>query len=244
MAVEQHIIELIPEYVLGLLDPVESQQVEQHLQACAACREEEQAHRQVVGLLAYSAPQKDPSSKLRQRILQVPGTQAIQATEKPIPNQFWQKLAHFFGSPSPGWVALTVFLFAAWLLSALLLGAQIYQLRAELARQSPLQVIALKGTESAPEATGVLIVSVDGTHGALVVDRLPKLDEANEYQLWLIRDDHRESGGVFSVGKSGYGVLYVSSEEPLSSYPSFGITIEPAGGSPGPTGEKVLGGDL
>ncbi|RJQ80137.1 MAG: anti-sigma factor [Desulfobacteraceae bacterium] len=32
------------------------------------------------------------------------------------------------------------------------------------------------------------------------------------------------------------------SPRPLNSYRTFGITIEPRGGSPGPTGSKVLGG--
>jgi anti-sigma-K factor RskA len=35
-----------------------------------------------------------------------------------------------------------------------------------------------------------------------------------------------------------------TSEQPLKAFSTFGITIEPAGGSPGPTGDKVLGGGL
>ena len=54
----------------------------------------------------------------------------------------------------------------------------------------------------------------------------------------------RTSGGVFSVYDEGYGVLKIDAPEPLISYQNVGITIEPAGGSPGPTGERVLGGDL
>jgi anti-sigma-K factor RskA len=36
----------------------------------------------------------------------------------------------------------------------------------------------------------------------------------------------------------------VSADQPLGSFQSFGITIEPFGGSPQPTGEKILGIDL
>jgi anti-sigma-K factor RskA len=32
--------------------------------------------------------------------------------------------------------------------------------------------------------------------------------------------------------------------EPLLKFQAFGITVEPTGGSPGPTGEKVMGGEL
>jgi hypothetical protein len=63
------------------------------------------------------------------------------------------------------------------------------------------------------------------------------------FGLALNSDGLRTSGGVFAVNPEGYGALWISSPEPLSSYPAFGITIEPVGGSPGPTGEKVLGGN-
>jgi len=47
------------------------------------------------------------------------------------------------------------------------------------------------------------------------------------------------------VNEEGYGSIVVSSQEqPLISYSDFGVTVEPAGGSLGPTGEKVLGGEL
>jgi anti-sigma-K factor RskA len=88
------------------------------------------------------------------------------------------------------------------------------------------------------------VVSLDGEHGTLVVDGLAALGEEQQYQLWLIQDGQRTSGGVFSVSEEGYGSLWISSPEPLSSYSTFGITIEPAGGSPGPSGDKVLGNAL
>jgi anti-sigma-K factor RskA len=107
-----------------------------------------------------------------------------------------------------------------------------------------MRIVSLTGTDAAPGATGTIVISQDGEHGTLVVDGLPPLDEAFQYQLWLIKDGQRTDGGVFSVDSEGYGALWVSSPAPLSSFPAVGITIEPAGGSPGPTGDKVLGGSL
>jgi hypothetical protein len=49
---------------------------------------------------------------------------------------------------------------------------------------------------------------------------------------------------VFSVTPQGYGCLLILSPLPLGSYQRLGITEEPAGGSPGPTGRRVLGGSL
>jgi anti-sigma-K factor RskA len=107
-----------------------------------------------------------------------------------------------------------------------------------------MRIVSLAGTEAAPDAFGTLIISADGEYGTLVVDGLPPLDEGYQYQLWLIKDDQRTDGGVFSVNHEGYGALLISSPTPLSTFPAFGITVEPAGGSPNPTGDKVLGGSL
>jgi anti-sigma-K factor RskA len=114
----------------------------------------------------------------------------------------------------------------------------------ESAELEEFTTMALVATDYSPNSTGMLVISSDGEYGVLVVDELPVLDESQQYQLWLIYDGQRTSGGVFSVNDEGYGSLLIDSEQPLSSYPAFGITIEPAGGSPGPTGDKVLGGEL
>jgi anti-sigma-K factor RskA len=75
--------------------------------------------------------------------------------------------------------------------------------------------------------------------GTLIADHLEPLSPDQQYQLWLIENGDRLDGGVFDVGDDGYGSLTVRAPEPLDSY-AFGVTIEPAGGSPGPTGPRVL----
>jgi hypothetical protein len=40
-----------------------------------------------------------------------------------------------------------------------------------------MRIVALQGTEVAPDATGTLVIS-DGEHGGTLVDRLPPLDPA------------------------------------------------------------------
>jgi anti-sigma-K factor RskA len=125
--------------------------------------------------------------------------------------------------------------------SNLLLWRQVNTLSA---RQANMQIVNLSGTNAAPAATALIVISLDGQHGTLVADDLPPLSEQQQYQLWLIdKDGKRTSGGIFSV-KDGYGSVWVHSSQPLISYPAFGVTIEPKGGSPAPTGEKVLGGQL
>jgi len=91
---------------------------------------------------------------------------------------------------------------------------------------------------------GTLIMNQDGEYGTLVVDKLSALDDNQKYQVWLIRDGQRTSGGLFSVNTQGYASLEIVVPRPLLDYQAIGITIEPAVGSPGPTGTKVMGGDL
>ena len=105
-----------------------------------------------------------------------------------------------------------------------------------------MRVIDLAGTANAPTARGKIVVSTDGKYGTLVVENLEALDPSEQYQLWLIKDGKRTSGGVFSVDEKGYAAVVIDAPLPLVEYSSFGITIEPAGGSPGPTGPKVMGG--
>jgi anti-sigma-K factor RskA len=140
-----------------------------------------------------------------------------------------------------GIAALALVLILAF--SNLLLWQQLNRLQSRLPTNK-LTLVTLLGTDAAPEASGLRIISADGRNGTLIVDRLAALDDAHQYQLWLIRDGKRTNGGVFSVSQTGFGTMKITAPDSLANYPAFGITIEPYGGSPGPTGEKVLGGEF
>ena len=123
------------------------------------------------------------------------------------------------------------------------LGQQVQQ----LSKPTPTlgyRIVHLEGTQAGQDASGLMVITDEGKAGTLVVDGLPALDATRQYQLWLIKDGKRTSGGVFSVDTNGYGAMVVISVLPLVEYPSFGVTVEPFGGSPAPTGQKVLGGNL
>jgi anti-sigma-K factor RskA len=98
------------------------------------------------------------------------------------------------------------------------------------------------GTDNAPDAWGTLTIT--GDDAVLSVAELPPLDESEQYQLWLVRTDGtRDSGAVFSVEPDGSAEVPVTLALPAEDYIRCGITIEPAGGSPGPTGPGVLRSD-
>ena len=239
MVNEPHVSELLAAYALGSLDEEEQVQVAGHLTACADCRAELLSYEAVAGRLAFAAPDAAPPAALKQQILG--GIQTPHQQPAVGPQRSWrQQLAGFFRTSAPAWrvasLALVVLLVITnvwWWQRAGREGSGV--------PGAGMRVIAMAGAETAPDAVGTLVISADGEYGTLVVDGLPALDPEHQYQLWLIRDGQRTSGGVFSVNPEGYGSLPIPSPEPLSSYAAFGITIEPAGGSPGPTGDKVLG---
>jgi anti-sigma-K factor RskA len=241
MANELHVIELIPAYALGCLEAEEAGAVAGHLADCAQCRADLQTYQEVVGEIAFSVPQFEPPPRVKAGLMA--RLQAGAQTPQPDwQRPSWrQRFASALANLSPAWAVASLALLAILGVSNLLLWGEVRELRAS---QPPLRVVTLQGVGNAPQAIGMVVMSVDGASGTLVVDRLPDLGEAQQYQLWLIRDSQRTSGGVFSVTSDGYGWLWIHSTQPLASYSGFGITIEPAGGSPGPTGERVLGGDL
>jgi anti-sigma-K factor RskA len=84
------------------------------------------------------------------------------------------------------------------------------------------------------------LYNCDGDQAILVVYGLPQPPAGQVYQLWLIHNGQRDSGGLFTVDDKGYAVLLVRSLHRFSEYQAIGVTNEPAGGSPGPTGTRVL----
>lgn len=238
---EEHVSDLLPGYALACLDEAEVAQVKEHLAACTACRAELRTYQALADQLPLAAPQVEPPGRVKAAVMDRIQAQTRPATRpQPFPS-WWQAFSGWARQLTPAWSLASLVLVLALAASNLLLWRQVDR----MSRQQPaLRVVNLAGTGPAPAASAVLVISLDGQHGTLVADDLPNLPDEQQFQLWLIdKDGQRTSGGVFSV-RDGYGSVWVGSPEPLASYPAFGVTIEPAGGSPAPTGEKVLGGGL
>ena len=233
---QEHVVDLIPGYALGSLDEEEKQAVTRHLSGCDGCRAELLTYQAVTDQLGFAVPARTPPAALKARVMD-----KILAQNRPAqPARERRGIGEMFRFLSIAWSLASLAIVLALVVSNLSMARQVRELQA-VVHQTDFQTLALAGTDATPDASGVIIISPDGRYGTVVVEQLPTLDEAHQYQLWLLKDGERTSGGVFSVGRAGYGSMYVRSPEPLNSYTSFGITIEPAGGSPGPTGEKVLG---
>lgn len=242
MSTSIHVIDLLPAYALDCLDEEDLVRVSEHLAVCAECRAELRSYQAVTDQLALAVPDADPPTHLKRRLMDHIQPTRPKAFSHPR-SSWWQRWTEFMQRTTPVWGLASLFLILMLAVGNLLLWQRINQAETPTQAQA-MRTVTLAGTQAAPGATGLIIISLDGRHGTLVVDDLPPLDPEQQYQLWLVQDGQRTSGAVFSVSRDGYGSVWVSSPQPLSSYSAFGITIEPAGGSPGPTGDKVLGGTL
>ncbi len=231
MSDERAIQELLPGYALGSLEPEESALVSEHLVRCRQCRKLLASYREVTGSLALVVADHDPPASLEARILE-------KIAAGPTVRRF--QGAPRFRHP----IAAAV---AAVLIVALA-ATNIFLLTAPLRSNRPgvpgLVTVALAGTSAARGAYGTIVIDRDDNRGVMAVRGLAPLDPGRRYQLWILRGNERRSGGLFSVTDDGYGSLQIAVPEDFTGFTGFGISIEPSGGSPSPTGERVMTGRI
>ena len=235
-----HILDLLPAYAIGGLDPDELQRVEEHLLSCSICRNELSAYQAVADELSLAVPMATPSVKLKVRLLQrlqSARPQVKAQVSHPMPARpFWERVL-------PAWGLASLVLILGLAAMSFILWQRVNNLEFATA-PGGMRAVPLSATNAAPGATGFVLISADGDDGALVVDGLPPLGEHEEYQLWLIHDGERTSGAVFSTDERSYAGTRIRATRSLLAYSAVDITIEPAGGSAQPTGRQVLSGPL
>jgi anti-sigma-K factor RskA len=251
---EAHVFDLLPGYALGILDEADASTVSRHLPGCITCQKELETYSDTTRQLVLAAAQPTPAPDLKAKVLYRVNSAAERTAplvSKPtLPNAasprmgFMDSLRVIFAHPvgaALGVLALVLILFLG--ANNYLLGQRVNDMQARAPAEN-MQVVRLAGSDNAPLAVGYVLVFKDQKYGSLAVTHVPLLDADHQYQLWLIQDGKRISGGVFSVNEDGYGNLEVAADRPLDTFQAFGITIEPRGGSTQPTGKKVLGGNL
>lgn len=229
------IFDLLPAYAISALDSEESAQVFQHLAVCPICREELRTCEEVAAQLTLAvAPQVAPPHSLEERLMQ--GIHGRASRPLAAAARRSTVLRRLVLLPAIRWgvagVALIVLVF-------------VIALKSDLAgTPGRAQTVTLIGTDAAPDARGTFILDAPNTARLEVVGLQP-LDQSQQYQLWLVQsDDTRDSGAVFSVQPDGTAVVPVALPQHIDAYRALGITIEPAGGSPKPTGARVLAGEF
>jgi anti-sigma-K factor RskA len=235
----QPFIENIPAYALGALDAEESAALEAHLQACASCRDDLAAYRQISGGLLMAIPPKAPPAALRQRLRkQLPSAQRTNR-----PRWAW--------SFNPLTIGISIFILLALNLFSLFQMQSLQRQQTQLMRglqtsQTALAMLAYPGTQSLPisanNISGALLFDKDRNVAVLIVWNLPHLQNNQTYQAWLIdRQGGRTSAAIFDVDPTlPFTSVTVMSPDELSTFTGLGVTVEPRGGSKQPTGPRLF----
>jgi anti-sigma-K factor RskA len=231
--------ENIPAYALGALEPDDTAAMEIHLRTCEACRAELTAYRRVSQGLLGALPPQAPSPELRKRLREKVGGRRTGARTK---------TAWSFGQVAMGLAMLVLLgLNLVSFIQLRNLQSQQANLQHQLqSDQNTMNLLAYPGTQSFSfqngEITGALVINKDENKAILICWGLTPLPAGQTYQAWLVQPDGvRVSAAVFQSRQAqAYTSWKISAPQSLNMFSSLGVTVEPAGGSPQPTGQRVL----
>ena len=105
-------------------------------------------------------------------------------------------------------------------------------------------LILMDGLEVNPTGYGKVVWDKDNGQALLQVANIPRVPTAKEYQLWFVVNNQPISAGVFAVNDPEQDNFFKISEFQQGGTGAFAITLEPEGGSPLPTGDMYLLGNM
>ena len=261
MSEHDHLRELAGPYVLGILDEDERRVFEQHLPLCEECQREVADIRLVSEGLAHTVEPVAPPPQLRARILAA--AQATPAVARKTAETKAAMTAFPWWLAAAASVAAIVFGGLWWTTSQRLEVAEgeLASTRQQLAQTQGLMASAQSVADHARKQLDILsaqdVVRVDlvgqavspSAAGRIYWSRsrgltfsatnLPRLSTGQVYQLWLVTSPAPVSAALVSpdaAGRFDAILLGATSVEPSA----FALTVEPDGGSPGPTGAMYL----
>jgi anti-sigma-K factor RskA len=231
--------ELIPAYALGATDAEEVERLDAHLGVCKDClallSEYQQLHDDLLWTVRPVTAPPHLALGLRQRLVQEGRTSRRDSWLMPL------RLPALAGLAAA--MVLLVVSNLYWYSRTAQTEQQVSVQATAIAALAVAPSVELQGDAPAPNARGSLHFRPDSNIAVLRVYEMPALAEDKAYQVWLLRDGQRDSGGLFQV-EQGEGILVITSPRPLREYQGLGITVEPVGGSLGPTSPRVIGGTL
>lgn len=227
-------------YALNALDPDDIPALETHIKTCASCQATLTEYQRVSAGLLAGLPPRPPRPALK-RILaaQLPGN------ANNVRARFTSWSLAQFAMAGAVVLLLGINLFSLFQVRSLQ-DQQAEMTRQQETEQTALSILAYAGTQSLPVSgeglTGSLLLDRDRNAAVLFVWDLPLLTPNQTYQIWLIDPQgKRISAGLFNaVTGRPITIFELSSPKPLSNFTSMGVTIEPRGGSPQPTGPRIL----
>jgi anti-sigma-K factor RskA len=227
-------------YVLGALPEEERLSFEDYLAAHPERQAEVDELGAVAGLLAFSAPEQEPSQELRSRVMEMIETEPRRVGGHSTFARFGDYLS--VKSLALGAAALLVIGLLSWNLT--LQGqvedaqSQVQNLQGQVADAQAQQTrtIELKGAWAEQGATAE-VASMQKNEIILVARNMPSVPEGRTCQIWVISDDVPKPSGLFQPDGNGTATPITNS---ITKADVIAVTVEPAGGSEQPTSDPVL----
>ena len=259
MSAEDRYRELVP---LAALDGEEALEFRLHLETCAACRAELDEFRRVAAGIAAGVTPVPPPPELRQRVLAAAGMSPAS------PGRSRSRVAPWLGSLAAAAAAL---LAVSLVLTrqelarererSRALAAQAEQARRELAGlrhaldearsvhdlvvQPESRLTLLAGLPSAPGARGRVLWNASTRAAVLIASGLQPPPPGKAYEVWVIGESKQPvPAGVFRPAADGTALVKLPPVEETARPRTFAVTLEPAAGSPSPTGPMMLAGSV
>lgn len=209
--------ELIPAYSLGATDPDETRQVEAGLKDCPGLAEELAEFQASLIGLARAVPQVDPPAAVLEGLMQ-------RVTPRRTSRRGW-------------WLA------AAAVLGLIFVVNNLYWIdRLNQAEQKNARALSLPAADNgqASGATAAVLWTPNGGEAVLTANSFPAVEAGRVFQGWVRRGTTVQSLGTFQVNADGSGVLIFDAALLEGAFDALGVTIEPTGGSDGPTSPPVV----
>lgn len=245
--------ELAAAYALDAVDASERAALDALHAQDADFRREVDAFREVGALMAYAAPTVAAPASLRDRILgEARGVRSIASApserEKPATRARWVTVAPWLAAAACA--AFGVFAYSGMQDARgamVALSGELTQVRTELQEKDrtltafmgpEVHVVSLAEANNKPTAR----VYWNHTRNVFIVTafNVPRAPEGKTYQLWAISKSLKApvSMGTFNTDEDGRATIIVPVGTAVSSIDVVelcAMTLEPAGGSPGPT---------
>jgi anti-sigma-K factor RskA len=254
---------LLPAYALNALGPEEESMVESHIDGCPWCSALVREHFQAAAALSQAAEQLEPPPALKDRIIRAAKRRPQRQRERVSGfslNRFVLGAASTFA----------VLLLAAVLTFGIMMSQQIDDLQEEnagLVAQASLaseedeklmnlvkeqrsvsyilastdrQVSLIQGPAAEPEAQGMLMLSSEVGPGVLMAKGLEPAPTGKAYYVWLVRNGERVTVGSFTVDESGWGMVTLWPEQPITVFQQVQVTEEVMGSSSPSSSSPIL----
>jgi hypothetical protein len=240
-------------YALDELTGVERQELEDHLQSCAACRRELHALRGDLGLLGLTSSGPQPPARSKDRLMRAIAAEprGVSLPDTAPRRSLWAMLVPTFAA-----LGLLLVVVVLWRGNGLMkdqlaeLGnrnqdqsIQLEQMNQQLTLlTSPDAVhVALNPQKAPKQPSGTAIFSPSQKRMIFMASNLGPVPEGKAYELWIIPSTGAPiAAGVFKPDDHGNAIMMDHKMPEGVEAKAFAITIENQEGSDKPTSPIVL----